>query len=159
MKNRVQRDWTHRGKVVVDRGVECQDGSKIFPFFPFLLAIQASYFTSSKTEDDFILKKTAFSNFRGEPCLSTRSNVETRHKVVKVISKCALLKRKLKKSLSDMCSMRRREVCKSLTQSLKFHGLRSRWLGKTAEETETIEHEFDVMKEKAFQDSRIRNFC
>lgn len=53
--------------MLVKRRVKCQDGSKVVPYFPLLLASQGAYSIPSKTEASLILKKLALNSLKAEP--------------------------------------------------------------------------------------------
>lgn len=81
--------------------MERQKGLGIVLNFPFLLLGHGTYSALSEMEAELILKVLTVTKLKREPLLCTCSSEDTQCKAVEAISLCALLRKKLKKNLSD----------------------------------------------------------
>lgn len=93
------------------------------------------------------LKTLTLKELGVEPLLKTYPNKKLQPKAMEAVSLFAVLKKTLKKTLSDTCSMHRLAARDASLQPWGYHFLLSQWSGRGGDEMEVRRHEVEVGRE------------
>lgn len=136
-----QRLWTLRGEEVLpdkqpldEHGREqevyalaTRSGKKVVPFDPISLAARGDYYTPSAPTSRLCLQTLCQKEVASETWVQVLCTEDERLEALRAVSSNATLVTKLRQSLSDACSLRKRTARDAFFASLGYERLQSRY--------------------------------
>lgn len=143
-----ERSWQSRGIVTNEHGVDIGNGVLIAPLSPFKAASRGTYYTPSMESETDILQVIAREELKNEAWTEVFTTEESRNNVVSALSGNTALKSKIKQSLSDTCSGRKRCARDAFFSAFGYPSLHSRYKCTTAEDARSRDAHIEGIKEK-----------
>ena len=142
------RRWERRCDFVNDKGVKVADGRMVAPFPPNSLTLQSRYFTFSFEKEKNLLEEIVKTELRSENWGDIFKTQEEEENCVRSLTENKKLCSKLRCTLSDEMSARKRQTRDLFFSSFGYDSLVTRFVPQNEEQKETRKAEVTEVKSK-----------
>ena len=142
------RNWKGRSETTDNLGITTQQGTIVYPYNPIEVATQGGYYLPSCQNPLECLRENSKAEIENEEWNTVFPTEENRVEALNLITSNSILHTKMKQSLSDSCSTRKRQARDHLFLTLNYSKLISRFQSSTDTETDSKTVEIDIAKER-----------